>query len=160
VRQVRFTVVDSQGAVSFLGPGHAIKMLAAACSRSPRSLAELLEYTRPYDTDFVDQVRRGLALFDEYNTPEDTSAFHAMLQETSPSTVPPFRVLDDVTRDLSLQPVDSGLILYNLGARRIVQLQNRYGELHREDRGRIRRSGQATRMLYYYRLPDEWTIVP
>jgi len=160
VRQVRFTVIDSQGAVSFVGPGHAIKMLTAACSRSPQSLAELLDFTRPYDTDFVDEVRRGLAIFDEHNTPEDTSAFHAMLRQVSPSRLPPFRVLDEVTRDLSLQPVDSGLILYNLGARRIVQVHNRYGALQREDRGRIRRSGQPTRLLYYYRLPDDWTIVP
>ncbi|GBD15839.1 hypothetical protein HRbin26_00733 [bacterium HR26] len=157
---VRFTVIDAQGAVSFVGPGHAIKMFAAACSRNPRTLMELLEYTRPYDADFISEVRKGLAVFDEHNTPEDTSAFHSMIERTPPSTLPPFRVLDEVTRDLSLQPVDSGLILYNLGARRIIQVVNSYGELQREDRGRIRRSGQPTRMLYYYRLPDDWAIVP
>ncbi len=160
VAVIRFTVIDSQGAVSFVGPGHAIKMFAAACSRGPRTLQELLEFTRPYDADFINEVRRGLAIFDEHNTPEDMSAFRAMLQQRPPSTLPPFRVLDEVTRDLSLQPVDSGLILYNLGARRIIQIQNSYGELQREDRGRIRRSGQPTRLLYYYRLPDDWAIVP
>ncbi|MCM8748001.1 hypothetical protein NET02_02445 [Thermomicrobiaceae bacterium CFH 74404] len=157
---VRFTVIDAQGAASFVGPGHAIKMFAAACSRNPRSLAELLEFTRPYDADFITEVRNGLAVFDEHNTPDDPSAFHSIIEHASPSTLPPFRVLDEVTRDLSLQPVESGLILYNLGARRIVQVVNSYGELQREDRGRIRRSGQPTRMLYHYRLPDEWAIVP
>jgi len=157
---VRFTVVDPNGATSFLGPGHVIKMLAAACSRNPRTLQDLLEFTRPYDPDFVSEVRRGLAIFDEHNTPDDLSAFQAVVERQSPDTLPPFRVFDDLTRDLSLRPARLGLVLYNLKARRIVQLVNSYGALLREDRGRIRRSGQPTPVLYSYQLPHEWQIVP
>jgi hypothetical protein len=51
-------------------------------------------------------------------------------------------------------------VLYNLKARRIVQLVNQYGELLRQDRGRIRRGGEPTRLLYTYRLPDDWRILP
>jgi len=160
VDTVRLTVVDRDGAVSFLGPGHAIKMLTAACSRNPRTVKELLEYAAPYDTDFVASVRAGLAVFDEHNTPENTAAFHAVARTVAPERLPPFRVIDELTRTLSLQPVGVGLVLYNLEARRIVQLVNRYGELLRQDRGRIRRGGEPTRILYSYRLPDEWRILP
>ncbi|MCX7624168.1 MAG: hypothetical protein N2Z82_10530 [Thermomicrobium sp.] len=157
---VRLTVVDRDGTVSFLGPGHAIKMLTAACSRDPRSLEELLDFAAPYDSDFVASVRAGLAIFDEHNTPDNPAAFRAVARAVSPERMPPFRVVDELTRTLSLQPVGVGLVLYNLEARRIVQLVNRYGELLRQDRGRIRRGGEPTRLLYSYRLPDEWRILP
>ncbi len=137
-----------------------IKMLTAACSRNPRTLGELLDYAAPYDADFVTSVRAGLAIFDEHNTPENASAFRSVAETVRPEQLPPFRVVDELTRTLSLQPVGVGLILYNLVARRIVQLVNRYGALLRQDRGRIRRGGEPTRMLYAYRLPDEWRIVP
>ncbi len=157
---VRLTVVDEKGTVSFLGPGHAIKMLTAACSRNPHTVEELLDLAAPYDGDFVASVQAGLAVFDEHNTPENPAAFHAVAQAVSPDRLPPFRVVDELTRTLSLQPVGVGLVLYNLAARRIVQLVNRYGELLRQDRGRIRRGGEPTRLLYSYRLPDDWRILP
>lgn len=157
---VRLTVVDRDGAVSFLGPGHAIKLLAAACSRNPTTVSELLDYATPYDRDFVASVRAGLAIFDEHNTREDAASFHSVATTLSPERLPPFRVVDDLTRSLSLQPVGVGLVLYNLSARRIVQLVNRYGELLRQDHGRIRRGGEPTRLLYSYRLPDDWRILP
>lgn len=157
---VRITVVDRSGRVSFLGPGHVIKMFAAACSRNPTNVGELLEYAEPYDTAFVEGVRAGLSIFDECNTPENPKAFHGLIQWLPPDQLPPFRVIDELTHALSLQPVGVGLILYNLVARRIVQLVNRYGELLRQDRGRVRQQGEPTRQLYSYRLPDEWQIVP
>jgi len=160
VDTVRLTVVDRDGTVSFLGPGHAIKMLTAACSRNPRTFKELLEYATPYDSEFVAGVRAGLAVFDEHNTPENLTAFQAVVRALAPERLPPFRVFDELTRTLSLQPVGVGLVLYNLEARRIVQLVNRYGELLRQDRGRIRRGGEPTRFLYSYRLPDDWRILP
>lgn len=160
VSTVRLTVVDRHGTVSFLGPGHVIKMLTAVCSRNPTTVNELLDYAAPYDSDFVESVRTGLAIFDEHNTPENSSAFHSVATMLSPERLPPFRVIDELTRTLSLQPVGVGLVLYNLEARRIVQLVNRYGELLRQDRGRIRRGGEPTRLLYSYRLPDDWRILP
>jgi hypothetical protein len=160
VNTVRLTVVARDGVASFLGPGHAIKMLAAACSRNPVTLTELLDYTTPFDADFVEGVRAGLAVFDEHNSAENATAFHTVVQLLSPDRLPPFRVIDELTRSLSLQPVGVGLVLYNLKARRIVQLVNQYGELLRQDRGRIRRGGEPTRLLYTYRLPDDWRILP
>jgi hypothetical protein len=160
VTSFRLTVIDHAGAVSFISPAHGAKMLAAACSRNPPALDDLFAVARPYDTELVDTVVDGLALFDEHNGPGNYRAIHDMLATSASADLPPFRVVDDLTRRASLTPVHSGLILYNLPARRIVQVQNSYCNLLRRDRGRIRASGRPTRHLYRYELPGEWRLVP
>lgn len=157
---IRMTINDQRGAVSFVGPCHAIKMFVAGCSVGPQTIGHLLQLTRPYDTEFIDSVRSGLAVFDEFNTTERAGAFQALLAKTPHAELPPFRVLDDAARRVSLEPVGTGLILLNLEARRIIQVQNSYAEVRRTDRGRIREHGRPTRLLYHYRLPAEWRIVP
>ncbi len=157
---IRFTIIDERGTSSFIGPCHAIKMLVAACSRHPSGSNQLLQYTRPYDEEFVRSVESGLAVFDEHNTRENHMAFHQVMDTTPPVELPPFRVVDERTRQLSLKPVSTGVILFNLKARRIIQVQNSYAAVQRSDRGRVRQNGRPTRMLYYYELPDEWNIVP
>ncbi len=105
-------------------------------------------------------VESGLAVFDEHNTRENHVSFHQVMDTTPPVELPPFRVVDERTRQLSLKPVSTGVILFNLKARRIIQVQNSYAEVQRSDRGRVRQNGRPTRMLYYYELPEEWNIVP
>jgi hypothetical protein len=73
---------------------------------------------------------------------------------------PVFRVVDEETKTESLEPVGAGLILFNLTARRIVQVQNSYGLLKRSDRGRYFENGKPTDRLYNYRLPADWSLVP
>lgn len=157
---IRFTVIDRYGTISFVGPCHAIKMLVAACSRLPGTASELLEFTRPYDPTLVTDVMSGLTVFDEHNTPENPRSFQGVISRRPAPNLPPFRVFDDRAREASLTPVKAGLIVFNLTERRIIQIQNSYDEIRREDRGRIRRQGRATRALYRYQLPAEWSIVP
>ena len=157
---MRLTVIDAAGAISFVTPPHGAKMLTAACSKGAQDAAELFAIARPFDSEMVDTILDGLALFDEHNTPENYAAIHDILATTAPLATPPFRVVDPVTRQASLSPVSTGLILFNLPARRIVQVQNSYAALLRRDRGRIRTSGRPTRHLYRYVLPDEWQMVP
>jgi hypothetical protein len=59
-----------------------------------------------------------------------------------------------------LEPRRLGVIIFNLKARRIVQVQNSYSELLRSDRGRVRVDGRPTRQIYRYSLPEEWAILP
>jgi hypothetical protein len=146
--------------VSFVGPAHAIKMLVAGCSQNPTTLNELLELTHELDDAFVQEVRRGLASFDEHNLRSDTGAFDRQALEAAPAMLPPFRVYNDTMRNLASMPVQAGLIIFNLAARRIVQVQNSYGEIKRTDRGRFRRSGLPTRQLYHYQLSQDWSLVP
>lgn len=157
---VRFTVAGEDGTTSFMGPAHAIKMLTAACAHGPRTARELLEVVRQFDADFVQSVRTGLDKFDEHNTRNDTSTIDQQIAEKSAGELPPFRVLGEKTHRASTQPGRVGLIVFNLKERRIIQVQNSYAEIQREDRGRIRRSGQPVRALYHYRLPGEWALVP
>lgn len=157
---IRLTVIDRDGAVSFIGPAHGAKMLTAACSKGPENLADLLATARSYDAEMVDGLLDGLALFDEHNVAGNYAAIHDLLASLHPRALPPFRVVDGVTRAASLAPVSTGLILFNLTAQRIVQVQNSYCGLLRRDRGRIRISGRPTRHLYRYELPSEWSLVP
>ena len=157
---MRFTVVDGDGTVSFIGPCHALKMMAAACSRRPRDHRELLALTAEYDSRLSGSVLDGLAVFDEHNAPGNVEAIRAQLDTGKGEDIPPFRVLDEVTRRQSLDPVRAGLVVFNLPAQRIVQVQNTYADLNRRGRGRIRRDGRPTRQLYHYELPPDWSIVP
>lgn len=160
VSTIRLTLIDGNGAVSFVGPAHAAKMLTAACSRGPATLGDLLRIARPFDTEMIGELIEGLALFDQHNPEGNYAAIHALLASLSPTAIPPFRVVDDLTRATSLTPVSAGLILFNLTAQRIVQVQNSYSALLRQDRGRIRTDGRPTRHLYRYVLPNEWALVP
>lgn len=152
--------MDDDGTTSFVGPCHAIKMLVAACSRNPSTTNELLEYTRPFDEEFVQEVRSGLAVFDEHNTEENPDAFHDWSSDLSNRQLPPFRIFDDSMRQESLQPAGTGLLVLNLKEQRIVQVQNSYEDVQRQDRGRIRRQGEPIPVLYRYKLPNSWSIVP
>jgi hypothetical protein len=160
VALIRFTVADSEGTSSFIGPGHAIKMLVAACARGPRTLAELLDLTRRYDDEFAARVLNGLSMFDEHNLRENTASIERVFDECASADWPPFRVYNDATRRASTQPAQAGLIVINLNAKRIIQVQNSYAEIKRKDRGRIRLEGKPTRRLYHYDLPTEWSLVP
>lgn len=157
---MRFTVVDGAGTVSFVGPCHALKMIAAACSRRPRNHRELLELTADYDPRLSGSVLAGLAVFDEHNMPGNVEAIRARFDADGAEDAPPFRVLDELTRRRSLDPVRAGLVVFNLSAQRIVQIQNSYADLNRKGRGRIRRDGRPTQRLYHYELPADWSIVP
>lgn len=157
---IRFTVTDGDTTTSFAGPGHAIKMLVAACAKGPSTVQELLEHTRPYDEHFATDVINGLAVFDEHNIRENTVSIEQKLEREQPDEWPPFRVYNDVTRRACTQPGRAGLIVINLAAKRIIQVQNSYAEIQRQDRGRIRSEGKPTRVLYHYDLPKDWALVP
>lgn len=163
---MRFTVIDPEGTVSFVAPCNGLKALVAACSQqpTPANVRELLEATAPYDDRLGDNVLNGLARFDEYNSKERHSNFDAAIELFSADKrdheLPPFRVFDETTREISLTPVKAGLVLFNLTQKRIIQLQNTYADVERRDRGRRWRDGKPTQQLYHYRLPPEWAILP
>jgi hypothetical protein len=68
--------------------------------------------------------------------------------------------VDDVTRETSLQPVKAGAIIFNLRAKRIVQIVNVYREIQRSGRARVFDGHHLTNTVYKYRLPEEWALVP
>ena len=59
-----------------------------------------------------------------------------------------------------LEPVGAGLVLFNLKERRIIQVQNSYAAVKRQDRGRIHEGGEPTTRLYHYKLPADWQLLP
>lgn len=157
---MRLTMIDALGSASFIAPAHGAKILTAACSRGPATIGDLLQIAQPWDAEMVEGVIDGLALFDRHNSLGNYAAVHDMLTQLKPHDMPPFRVVDEATRAASLAPVSTGLVIFNLPAQRIVQVQNSYSSLLRQDRGRIRTAGRPTRHLYRYRLPEEWHLVP
>jgi len=160
VSTMRFTVVDDEGTISFVGPVHGLKVLAAACSRRPADHRALLTLAGAFDTDLAHQVRQGLTAFDDINHSGYDRQSSRRTLNGDEETGHPFRVIDERSRRRSLEPARAGVVVFNLIARRIVQVQNSYAELERRGRGRVRRNGKPTRALYHYELPADWTIVP
>ncbi|MGC4190046.1 MAG: hypothetical protein QM589_02270 [Thermomicrobiales bacterium] len=156
----RFNVIDQRGIASFVGPAHALKVIAAACSRGAESLQSVLEMAAEYDAEWARSVRQGLYRFDEHNIDVLSSDFALVGSGDGDQQNHPFRVLDATTRQRSMEPASLGLVVFNLKERRIIQIQNRYADLMRNDRGRVRRNGLPTRQLFSYSLSDAWSIVP
>jgi len=157
---IRCTVVDRRGAVSFVAHCDVLSALVAACAASPLSLGDLLELSEPYYRNLRDYVEAGLAVFDERNVRGRYAAIHDALRGTPPHEQPVFRVVDGITREASLRPVKAGAIIFNLKAKRIVQLMNSYREIHRSGRGHIFDGSGYTETVFSYRLPREWALVP
>ena len=160
---MRYTIIDNRGSASFVGPCHGLKALVAACAAgAPQTTEALLVAAGEYDSEFRDSALNGLRVFDEHNVPSNYAAIHEALagaRANGPDS-PAFRVVDDLTREASLSPVKAGLVLFNLKQKRIVQVQNTYAEVLREDRGRVRKNGRVTGRFYEYRLPFDWQIIP
>lgn len=156
----RFNVVDEAGSVSFVGPAHGLKVLAAACSKGPRSVTDLLDQARRYDPDWIDQVRIGLRVFDEHNVDGLERDYEHHVTDEADVDHRAFRIVDATTRSRSMRPARLGLVVVNLNDQRIIQIQNSYAELRRKGRGRIREHGLPTRSIFHYELPEAWSIVP
>ena len=157
---MRFTVIDPLGKVSFVAPCLVLDALVAACARSPRTLAALLAYAEPYAPGLLQAVTSGLAVFDEHNSPDSLHAIHAALAALNPRDLPAFRVLDERTRQASLQPVRAGVVVFNLAEKRIVQIHNTYSEIRRKGRIRVQDGSIPGARIHAYELPPDWALVP
>lgn len=157
---IRLTVVDEEGTVSFVAHASAAVALTAACSHNPTTLRELLDASQRYDRALRDLVLRGLAIFDEHNLPDELTDIHTKLVQLPPRKTPVFRVLDPITREASLSPVRTGVVLYNLPARRIVQIENTYEPLARSGEVNYHNGRFLSIRLLPYQLSADWMIVP
>lgn len=157
---MRFTIVDLNGTVSFVGDGFLMLPLVAACAGNPSTLAELLQQADRIDRRLRFELQRGLAIFDEHNIEGDYRSIHRTLAESSVDTEPVFRVVDDITRQRSLQPTHTGLILFNLKDRRIVQMLNHFYAVERSGEVHLHNGERYSRRTVSYQLPESWSIVP
>jgi len=157
---MRLTVVDEAGTVSFVAHASAAAALTAACSHNPATLRDLLDASERYDRGLRATVLRGLAVFDEHNLSDDLSDIHSQLDTLPARQTPVFRVLDPVTREASLTPVRTGVVLFNLPARRIVQIQNTYEPLAQSGKVNYHNGRFLSIRVLPYRLSPEWMIVP
>lgn len=157
---IRCTVIDQKGGVSFITHGDALPALAAACSVNPSTLEEMLDLAEGYYRNLREYVLSGLAQFDEFNVEGNYEAIHSTLLRTPRYKQPVFRIVDDLTREASLRPVKAGAIVFNLRAKRIIQLLNSYREIKRSGSARIFDGHSHTDRVFRYSLPEEWALVP
>lgn len=157
---MRFTVIDARGRVSFIAPCSALEALVAACANEPRTLEQLVRAAEPFASEIADRVLSGLAVFDEHNSPMNARWIHAALDYCEPQDTPVFRVVDPRTEEQSLAPVRAGVVVFNLVAKRIVQIQNTYSEIRRRGRVRVMRNHKPTDRVQRYELPADWSLVP
>ncbi|MFQ6020338.1 MAG: hypothetical protein ACE5KW_06235 [Dehalococcoidia bacterium] len=157
---IRCTIVDDTGGVSFITHGDALPALVAACTANPHTLEELLDKVEPFYQNLKEYVLSGLALFDESNVAGCYDTIHRALGELPGHRQPVFRVVDEVTQEASLRPVKAGAVIFNLKAKRIIQIINSYREIRRSGSGRIFNGISHTDRVYRYRLPEDWALVP
>jgi hypothetical protein len=140
--------------------GDALPALVAACAEDPQSTDDLLERADTYYGNLADYVNAGLAVFDEHNTRGHYETIHRALTTLPRHRQPVFRVVDDLTREASLRPVKAGAVIFNLKAKRIVQMVNSYREITRTGKARVFDGRRHTDAVFRYRLPEEWALVP
>jgi hypothetical protein len=157
---MRYTIVDEYGTVSFIAPCEALVPLVAGCARDPRTVPDLLHIADEYNSGMREAVLCGLAVFDEHNTRDSHQSIHGALDHCRSHEVPVFRVVDSRTREASLTPVHAGVVVFNLRAKRIVQIQNSYAEIQRRGRSRAVKPASPERRLIKYELPRYWALVP
>src|SRR6185436_13277798 len=126
------------------GPDRALHALVACCATGALTISDLLDRVGQFSTDLRDRVMSGLAVFDEHNTRDNCRWIHAAFDYCSREEVPVFRVLDARTREVSLSPVWAGVVVFNLKARRIVQIHNTYADIKRKGRLRIMEGATPT----------------
>ncbi len=139
---MRYTVIDEAGTVSFIAECDALPLFVSGCAEGASRLEDLLAFAAKRQPKLRGYVESGLAVFDEHNVPGSYDAIHAALSYHLPHETPVFRVVDDRTRQASLQGVKAGVVIFNLRSRRIVQIQNTYSEI-RKMVGKVRRLEQA-----------------
>lgn len=157
---MRLTVIDTAGTASFVAHSSAALALTAACASNPTTLDALLTESQRFDRGLRAMVLRGLSIFDEHNLPDQLDAIHRQIAELPPRDIPPFRVFDAITREASLRPVRAGVVLFNLPARRIVQIENTYEPLSRAGEVNFHNGKFLSIRLLPYELPPTWSIVP
>jgi hypothetical protein len=157
---MRFTIVDHGGTISFVGDGFLMLPLVAACASNPRSLAEMLARVDQIDRRLRDRILAGLAVFDEHNVENNYDAIRRELEASKNAEEPVFRVVDDVTRERSLEPTRTGLIIFNLKDRRIVQVINQFYAVERRGEVHLHNGARYSRRTVSYKLPESWSIVP
>ena len=157
---LRFTVIDSEGTISFGAPGHMAKMMAAACAHDPATIDQVLGTLTSLDPVAADSLRHGLARFDEFVVRDDATSIEDWMAQNDPLDGTPFRLIDPGLREATLSPLPLGLIMVNLPDKRIVQIENRYGPILRKDRGRMRRDGEPIAQVYTYELSSDWSLLP
>ena len=157
---MRYTLIDRAGKISFVGPCLALEALVAACARQPETIGALLDAASAFDDTLPDRVRSGLAVFDEHNTPTSFAHILAALDTCPPASLPLFRVYDERTLQASLTPVGAGVVVFNLPAKRIIQIHNTYAAIQRRGRVRIVHAGRPTNRARPYELPADWSLLP
>jgi hypothetical protein len=140
---IRYTFVDANGTVSFVAECRYLPAVVSACIENVSSLREVLNVVARRNGRLRQDVRTGLLVFDEHNTDEDHHRIDEAVRARPSHELPVFRVLSDATREASLRPAHAGVIVFNLIARRIVQVQNAYVDIGDMigARSRLARSG-------------------
>jgi hypothetical protein len=157
---MRFTIVDEAGTISFVADGFLMLPLVAACASNPRSLAEILGHVDQIDRRLKEQIFAGLAVFDEHNVEGNYAAINRVLQSGKDGEEGVFRVVDAATRQRSLEPTRTGLIIFNLKDQRIVQVLNHFYAVERSGEVHLHNGQRYSRRTVTYDLPPTWSIVP
>ena len=145
---MRYTLIDSEGGLSFVWGCRILRSMLSGCISGAASNSQLLERASIRDSRLIEHVESGLAVFDEHNVAGNTLPIWQAFENLPSHQWPPFRVVDNVTRESSLRQARAGVIIFNLIRRKIIQIQNTYAEISSME-------PQASRLIN-----AGWRIVP
>ncbi len=157
---MRFTIVDHRGTISFVGDGFLMLPLVAACASNPAGHKEMLSTADKIDRRVRVNILNQLAVFDEHNVDGDYAEILSKLESAKNHNEPVFRVVDEVTRERSLEPTRTGLIIFNLKDHRIIQVLNQFYAVERKGEVHLHTGNLYSRRTVPYELPETWSIVP
>ncbi|MGH2447265.1 MAG: hypothetical protein ACRDFS_01475, partial [Chloroflexota bacterium] len=127
---------------------------------NPGTLQAMLARVDQIDRRLRDHILAGLAVFDEHNVEDNYDHIHGCLASDRDDDDPVFRVVDDVTRQRSLRPTKTGLIIFNLKDQRIVQMLNHFYAVERAGEVHLHNGERYSKRTVTYQLPETWSIVP
>src|SRR5579884_4281083 len=105
---MRFTIVDRDGAISFVYDGSALGSLLEACVAGAATIGSFLDAAARRNAQLREYVTCGLAVFDEHNLSGNYTSIHQAIEHFPSDELPVFRVVDEVTREASLRPTRTG----------------------------------------------------
>lgn len=152
--------MDHRGTISFVGDGFLMLPLVAACASNPPGHKDMLITAEKIDRRVRVDVLNQLAVFDEHNVDGDYEEIRTKLQTAENHEEPVFRVVDEVTRQRSLEPTRTGLIIFNLKDHRIIQVLNQFYAVERKGEVHLHTGSRYSRRTVPYKLPETWSIVP
>jgi hypothetical protein len=156
---IRVTIQDANQTISFLTEQPTVMRLIAGCSINPNSLEELLTATDIYQRGLAATLMAYLMEFDKTLHRQGADSIHQEIAEARQTGQPfkrAFEVIDETTREASMQAGSGSLVIIDLNTH-LIQTSSDL-DIPSKAEVRVQIGETETNRLVSYILPAEWRI--